>query len=153
MPPAAARRAEPLVAAAFTLIEIAISLALVAVSVTSVLLVFPVGIKAQQLARFQLYAAAKAQEMVEAFVSCSNANANIDTEAFQPWDVPVAYRATAPDLESRLATHQFGIMPLPLAIARRLDSDGDEIQRILDGGGYVYYSQPQAATGLDATAY
>src|SRR4051794_3662333 len=121
MPPPAVCRADPVFASAFTLIEIAIALALVALSVSTVLLVFPTGIKAQQLARFQLYAAAKAQEMVEAFVACSNANANIDTEAFQPWDVPVAYRATAPDLESRLATHQFGIMPLPLAIARRLD--------------------------------
>src|SRR3954465_12519149 len=141
MPPPVLSGSDRPIATGFTLIEIAISLPLVAVAVTSVLLVFPTGIRAQQLARFQLYAAAKAQEMVEAFVACSNANANIDTEAFQPWDVPVAYRATAPDLESRLATHQFGIMPLPLAIARRLDSDGDEIQRILDGGGYVYYSQ------------
>src|SRR3954468_16981439 len=131
MSPGLLRRAER-VASAFTLVEIAIALALVALCMTTVLLVFPTGIKAQQLARFQLYAAVKAQEMVEAFVACSNANANIDTEAFQAWDVPVGYRATSPDLESRLATHQFGIMPLPPAIARRLDSDGDEIQRILD---------------------
>ncbi len=138
---------------AFSLFEVAISLAIVALSVTSVLLLFPMGVKTQQQARFRLYAAAKAQEMVESFAASHNTNPNIDAEAMQAWDVPVGYRATHPDLEARLSTHLFGIMPLPMAIARRLDSDNDEIQKILDEGGYLYYSQPQATTNLDPTAY
>ncbi len=138
---------------AFSLFEVAISLAIVALSVTSVLLLFPMGVKTQQQARFRLYAAAKAQEMVESFAASHNANSNIDAEAMQAWDVPVGYRATHPDLETRLSTHLFGIMPLPMTIARRLDSDNDEIQKILDEGGYLYYSQPQATTNLDPTAY
>jgi hypothetical protein len=37
-------------------------------------------------------------------------------------------------------------MPLPLALAQRLDSDNDEIQQVLSQGGYIYYSQPMATT-------
>lgn len=43
----------------FTLFEVALSLVIVATAVLSVLLIFPVGIKAQQLARFRLYASSR----------------------------------------------------------------------------------------------
>src|SRR4051812_33134962 len=56
-------------AAAFTLFEVAISLALVAIGVTTVMLVFPVGVKAQQVARLRVLAAVKAVEMVESFAA------------------------------------------------------------------------------------
>jgi hypothetical protein len=39
-------------------------------------------------------------------------------------------------------------MPLPLDIAKRLDSDGKDLEDILQNGGYVYYSQPLASTGM-----
>ncbi len=132
--------------AAFTLFEIVISLLLLTVGVISTLMLFPVGIKAQQLARFQLYAAAKAEEMIETFTATQNANPAIDTEAPEAWNVHVGYRPQDWDLECRLSSHRYGIMPLPLAIARRLDSDGDEIQRILEDGGNIYYAQPGAST-------
>jgi hypothetical protein len=140
------------VRAGFTLFEVCISLMIVAIGVLSVLILLPAGLKAQQLARFQLYAAAKAEEMVECFVNTHNANPAIDTEAFEAWDVPVSYRSQAWDLESRVATHRFGVLPLPLDLGRRLDSDNDEIQRILAEGGYLYYSQPMATTNIEEQA-
>jgi hypothetical protein len=131
----------------FTLFEVSISLVLVAFGVVSVLMLFPSGLKAQQMARFQIYAAAKAEEMIEQFNGTQHSNPAIDSEGVAMWDVPVAHKAQSWDLESRLSAHRFGIMPLPLDVARRLDSDGDEIQQILDQGGYVYFSQPLASTG------
>src|SRR3954469_20336587 len=136
-------------AAASTLFELAISLALVATGVTTVMLVFPIGVKAQQTARLRVLAAVKAVEMAESFAATHNTNPAVDAEAFAPWDVPSSRCTMAPDIEQRLATSRFGIMPLPLAIARRIDSDGDAIARILDEGGLLYYAQPTATTNLE----
>lgn len=136
----------------FTLFEVAISLLIMTIAVISCLLIFPIGIKAQQLARMKLLAAAKAQEMVSVFATANTSNPSIDVEATNPWDSPVAYKAMAWDLEARLSSSKFGIMPLPLRIAQRIDSDGDEIQNILDRGGYIYYSQPNATAGLDSNS-
>ncbi|MBA3846881.1 MAG: hypothetical protein H0X45_09580, partial [Planctomycetes bacterium] len=126
---------------AFTLIEVALALALITLAVGSTMLLFPVGLKAQQLARFGLYAAMKAEEIAELAAAAPNDNTNIDSEAFQPWDVPIGYRVLAPDIEARVASPPYGIMPLPLTIARRIDSDGDEIAGVLDSGAQLYYSQ------------
>jgi hypothetical protein len=133
----------------FTLFEVAISLGLVAFGVVSVLMLFPSGLKAQQMARFQIYAAAKAEEMIEQFNCVQTSNPAVDSEGLEMWDQPVSYRAQTCDLESKLSSHRYGIMPLPLELARRLDSDGDEIKEILDQGGYIYYSQPLASTGTE----
>ena len=130
----------------FTLFEVAISLVLVSFGVVSVLMLFPVGIKAQEMARFRVYAACKAEEMVETFNATTNANPAIDTEGLMPWDTAGAYRAQAWDMEARLSSHRYGIMPLPVALAQRIDSDSDEIQQIISQGGYIYYSQPLATT-------
>src|SRR3954468_7262764 len=119
---------------ATTLFEVAIALLIAAVAVTAAMLAAPGGLKARQLARFRLLAAMKAEEIAELAADAPNDNTGLDSEAFQPWDVPIAHRVFAPDLESRVASPPYGIMPLPVAIARRLDSDGDEIQRLLDQG-------------------
>ncbi len=42
---------------------------------------------------------------------------------------------------------------LPTTISQRLDSDNDEIQSILSNGGYLYYPQPLANTGLTDTGF
>ncbi|HYE06741.1 MAG TPA: hypothetical protein VEL07_14585 [Planctomycetota bacterium] len=131
-----------------TLFEVAISLAMLAFCVTGVLLAFPAGVQAQQAARFRLLAAAKAEEMVDAFNTIHNHNTVIDAEAPQPWETTAGRRAMAHDLETRLANPQTGLMPLPEAIARRLDSDAGEIARLLDDGGQIYYPQPMATTGV-----
>ena len=133
----------------FTLFEVSISLALVAFGVVSVLMLFPSGIKAQQMSRFQLLAAARAMEMIDQFGSSSNTNLLREREGVNPWDTYGSDRSYSPDLETRIATYRFGMFPLPMDIARRLDSDGDEIQKILSQGGYLYYSQPSATTGFN----
>src|ERR1043165_2223528 len=130
----------------FTLFEVAISLVILAFGVVSIMALFPAGLKAQQMSRFQLYAAAKAEEMVEQFSPAHFDNATADTEGSECWNVASSYRSQTWDLDARIASHRYGMMPLPLELARRLDSDGDEIQQILAAGGYVYYSQPTAST-------
>ena len=133
---------------AFTLFEVSISLVLVAFGVVSVLMMFPSGLRAQQMARFQIYAAAKAEEMIEQFNGTHSSSPAIDSEGLAMWDVPVTYKPQSHDLEAKLSAHRFGIMPLPLELARRIDSDSDEIKLILDQGGYLYYSQPLASTNV-----
>ena len=137
----------------FTLFEIAISLVLVSFGVISILILFPMGIKAQENARFRIYAAAKALEIVESYNASHNANPAFEAEAPNAWDVHVTGRNLAPDLEARDSSYRFGMFPLPLTIAQRLDSDGDEIQTILSQGGYLYYSQPLATTGLSESGF
>lgn len=137
----------------FTLFEVGLSLMLVSFSVVSVLMLFPQGIKAQQLSRFQIYASAKALEMVEAYNSSHNANPAVDIEAPNEWDVHISYKNLAPDLESRVSSYRFGLFPLPTSIAQRLDSDNQEIQSVMAEGGYLYYSQPLATTGLQENGF
>ncbi|MBA3936056.1 MAG: hypothetical protein H0X38_01210 [Planctomycetes bacterium] len=154
MSPATAPQPQPTHArGGFTLFEVALALGLVTFGVVSTLMLFPAGLKAQQLARFKIYASAKALEMVDAYNSFHNQNPASDIEAPNAWDVHTTYKGQAPDLESRLASYRNGLLPLPLTIARRLDSDGDEIQNLLAQGGYLYYSQPLATTGLNETAF
>jgi hypothetical protein len=131
---------------AFTLFEVAISLVIVTGGVVSVLMLIPSGIKAQELARLQILAATKAEEMIEAFTHTNIASPGCDTEGYALWDVPIGHRSQSWDLETRLGNHRYGLMPVPRDIARRIDSEGDEIQRILALGGQLYYSQPGATT-------
>ena len=136
----------------FTLFEVVVALAVLTVAVTSSLALFTHSLRAHRLARFQLYASAKAVELVECYMAGTNTVLCVDIEAPRPWDVPMNYRATAPDLEARVATRRFGAAALPTDIARRLDSDGDEMQRILDAGGQLLYALPQAPTAWDESA-
>jgi hypothetical protein len=133
----------------FTLFEVAISLGIVSFGVVSVLMLLPAGIKAQQLSRYQILASVRAMEMVDIFSSATDASIMLDREGPHPWDTATSYRAYAPDLETRVGTFRFGLFPLPPDISRRLDSDGDEIQRIVADGGYLYYSQPSATSGFN----
>jgi hypothetical protein len=133
----------------FTLFEVALSLALVTFGVVSLMMLFATGARAQQLSRFQIIASAKALEMIDTFATSTNSNLQMEREGPNPWDTIGSYRSYAPDLEAHIATFRSGLYPLPLDIARRLDSDGDEIRRILDDGGYLYYSQPLATTGFN----
>lgn len=134
---------------AFTLFEVAISLGIVSFGVVSVLMLLPSGIKAQQMSRFQLLASARAMEMIDQFGSAANTNLLMEREGINPWDSYASYRSYAPDLETRIATYRFGMFPLPQDIAKRLDSDGDEIHQILGRGGYLYYTQPMASVGFN----
>ncbi len=137
---------------AFTLFEVAIAMALVSIAVTTVLVLFPAGIKAQQHARFRVLASAKMLELVDMFNTANDGNPSMDHEGMDPWDVPMAYRSRSFDLESLVPSHRSGVAPLPLTIARRLDSDGDEIQKLLDEGGYLYYALPHITGNFDERA-
>lgn len=55
---------------------------------------------------------------------------------------------TAHDFERVLCNRINGLIPVPDLIARRIDSDGDEIKRILDEGGKLYYLDPGTVRGL-----
>jgi hypothetical protein len=138
---------------AFTLFEVSLSLTLVSFGVVSVLIMLPSGIKAQQMARYQIIAAAKAMELVEAYNATHNGNPAVDIEAKFPWDVHINNKNLQPDLESRVASYRYGMFPLPTDIAKRFDSDGDEIQRVLAEGGDLYYSQPLATTGFQENGF
>jgi hypothetical protein len=135
----------------FTLFEVAISLAIASFGVVSVLVLFPVGIQAEQMSRMRVYAGVKAEEIVEEFANSSTTSPSIETEAPDSWEVPSGYRVMTPDLESRISAPRYGIMPVPSVIAQRLDSDNDEIQTILSQGGNLYYSQAQETSGLEDT--
>ncbi len=137
---------------AFTLFEVAIAMALVAVAVTSVLVLFPAGIKAQQHARFRVLASAKMLELVDMFNTANDGNPSMDHEGMDPWDVPMAYRSRSFDLESLVPSHRSGVAPLPMTIARRLDSDAGEIAKLLDEGGYLYYALPHITGNFDERA-
>lgn len=88
-------------------------------------------------------------EMIDQFNSSTNANLLMEREGVNPWDTYASYRSYAADIEARIATFRFGMFPLPMDIAKRLDSDGDEIQQILSRGGYLYYTQPLASVGFN----
>jgi hypothetical protein len=136
---------------AFTLFEVAISLALITFGIASVSLLYPNGIKAVQNSRFQIYASAKALDMIDAYNGAPTAEPSLETEAPCPWDVSSGRSNTAFDLERRLSSYHFGILPLPLTIAQRIDSDADEIQGLISQGGCLYYSQPMATSGFMET--
>ena len=125
----------------FTLVEVAISLGIVAIGVLTLALFLPIALKGYQQARFQLYADAKVLELIEQFMSWQVYNF-YHPEADQAWDTPTGYRAFAPDLEVKCVNGQTGFLPVPRDIAYRIDSPNDEVKKILDAGGDIFYSQP-----------
>ena len=135
----------------FTLFEVGISLVILSVGVLSVLMLMPIGIKAQQLSRFQIIASAKAIEIM-----------SVNANQWRKWDeqrmegqslglCSINQIAMSPLVEQKACNWRHGSLPVPPEIARRLDSDNDEIQKILNDGGYLFYSSPRpiASTGED----
>ncbi len=134
----------------FTLFEVGISLLLVSFGVVSVLMIFPVGLKQTQASKYKIIAAAKAVELVDSFAGAVDEARMLDAEVPEAWEgLPFCYTNYRWDLEQHICNFRYGIQPLPLEIARRLDSEGNEIQRILDEGGYIYYTMPMANLSLD----
>lgn len=134
-----------------TLFEVAISLLILSVAIVSTLMLFPMGLQAQQLARYQMVAAAKAVSVaVVPNHRQQLAHHRSEAEAFGNVADGVSVNAGPwrPDLHQRLNTARSGYgVPLPFDIARRLDSDGDEIMEILDEGGTVFYIPPSGGSG------
>lgn len=129
----------------FTLFEVSISLVIVAVGVISVLVLIPSGIKQLTAQRFRIYAAAVANQLIDVYANADASQVFVDHEAPRAWDIPIDRRVNAPDLEMRLSNQRYGLMPIPTDIARRLDSDGDEMKQIIERGGHLYYVQPNVA--------
>ncbi len=138
----------------FTLFEVGISTVLIALGILTLALFLPVGIKAQQKARFEIYAATKSLDMVEQFVSqgfnlsLPGGRFQIQLEADEPWNCIAGYKAYTPDLETSITDIRSSIYPLPRVIAERLMSANDEIRHILDAGGNLYYSNPLPTHGI-----
>ena len=134
----------------FTLFEVALSLVIVTFSVVTVLMFIPTGIRAQQKARFQLLASAKALELIEQFSGKSGGERIADFETPEPWEArPFCYSSTRWDLECRVSRWDSGVIPMPTDIASRIDSDGDEIQRLLAAGGQLFYIDPRSLPSVD----
>lgn len=147
------RRSEPVgissrTRLALTLVEVAISAALLTIGILALALFVPGALKAQQQARFKLYAAIQAMDMVEAFANAPAIQAETPVEAAKPWDAQTGYAAYMPDLEQKLASPSFGIAPVPTDIANRLDSENGLIQRVLANGGRLYFANPRGAAEM-----
>ena len=136
----------------FTLFEVSISLVLVAFGVISVMTLFPIGIKAEQMARMRIFAAVKAEEILDSFATLPKDNPGIDVEAPNAWEVAVAHRPLVPDLEARMLSSRNGIMSVPMDIVRRLESENDEIQKVIQQGGHLYYSKATGTSGFQESA-
>ncbi len=126
----------------FTLFEVGVSLLIMGVAVTSVLVLLPSGIQAQQAVRYQFMAAGKLQTIVGATTAPTTLDEMLTWhESPNLADGAVINAANyAPDLEAYANSLSDGCgIPIPPEIARRLDSDGDEIATILSEGGSVFY--------------
>jgi len=126
---------------AFTFFEVAISLALVAMAILTLAAFLPGAVRAHQNARFRLYADVLVSSLIDDFTGRQTTNSQW-AEAEQCWDVATGYRSLAPDLEAKWSTQAGGMAPIPRNIAYRLDSDRDEIRRLLEDGGDLYYEVP-----------
>ena len=152
----------------FTLIEVMIATLVLVTAALVVLMLLPGALRGQQTSRYQMVAAAHAQSMLTAFyqhgIDLNDLNTQFlpdtSTKALPPRPGDAAFKGKELrdaildrrllsqlgnfDLERVVGTRSYGNYPVPLPIARRLDSPQDEIRHILDGGGYIYYTDPSA---------
>lgn len=116
---------------------------LVTFGVVSILMLLPSGIQAQQQARFQIHAAVLMQNMTKKLSTQGQNNQmyNVQVESERLTNNFYLDRA-APSLEGVAEAGNIQLAPLPVDIAQRLDSDNDEINRIVSEGGRIYYNLP-----------
>jgi len=136
-----------------TLVEVLFSLLILATAVLSVVLLFPAGVRTLEQSRFQTYAALKAMEITD-FVAQSRKNwlendLEIDDGLKVGGGIRLGTNAfTArhmPDIEQMLLREMGTAYPMPPQIARRLDSPGDMIGRVIADGGILFYADPMAS--------
>lgn len=149
----------------FTLLEVLVSTVLLVAGLLSVILLFPAGIRAQQQARNQMYASVKAMELADAFsqhaLRFGDRMHVLENTTDNIWRVharavglgmlrEAAYGSRVRyDLENVASAGGLnGFYPVPLDIARRLDSPGGTIAKVLDQGGYLYYPDPRPVRGF-----
>lgn len=163
---------------AFTFVEVLVSAGILITGCLVVLALLPAALKAQQMARYRIWAAANATTLMEAFAhpplpptpavnttyfmrngttgNVTNATAYSDPPS-PGWASHLRTRRVfgssfAYDLEQVVSRPQGGLIPVPPEIARRLDSDGDEIQQHLAAGGAVFYLEPAQFRGVSRLA-
>lgn len=146
----------------FTLFEVAVSMAILAIGLTVMLTLIPLGLRTQEQARSRMLAAIQVNNMIDSFgnlglVHRSSAGVTDgknplgephSTAMQRPWLTHLSRRSTSFDLEDRVSSLWGGMAPVPMAIARRLDSPNGEIASILDQGGYIYYTKPGTTGGF-----
>ncbi len=156
---------------AFTLFEVVISMLVLSIAVLTTIALLPIGLKAQQLARYQLYAGSAALTLMENFHApmisfnghgtlAPDLNTNLAPAGSPPipgWanrlrDCNLVASPYQHDIERYLCGWMTGVYPVPLEIARRIDSDNDEIQRLLDAGGCLLYQDTGYVRGLTVSS-
>lgn len=149
----------------FTLTEVAFSIAIMVTAVVTVLLLLSASLRTVQRSRMGSHSAAMAMTLLErfqqddedfrsrqddnnpytkAFVTSKDGNIDsIERRADRAVSGLMAHFMTPGqfDLETRLLCSGL-IIPVPTTVARRLDSPGDAIGRMLDAGGRLYYFNP-----------
>lgn len=125
----------------FTLFEVAISTVLVTFGVVSVLMLLPSGLKAQHHARMQIHASVMMQNLARSLVEPAQVNFNLQVETELPTNNQYLRRGLH-DLEVIGEGTGLDLCQVPTVLAQRIDSDNDEINRIIAAGGRLYYSSP-----------
>lgn len=159
----------------FTLVEVVLSMGLVAMAVLTIAALLPAMFKTQQIVRLQTYAATHAMTISNAvaqgnprfpgFTAAVTPNSDVSTfslervgksHSFARMQLPggAFSRPSFADVEQiitgngkRYATGQTGI-PIPPEIAGRIDSENDEIKALLSDGGYLFYPPPGSFSGF-----
>ncbi|MFM2089765.1 MAG: hypothetical protein RLZZ127_254 [Planctomycetota bacterium] len=146
----------PKATAGFTLFEVILSSLILATVVLVALMVIPVGMRTQAVARSQLYAAGVAMSLADSFHNPIMDFSDIeqvritrdDRVAQNLRNHGIHSAAYQFDFEKAVSRAFSGALPLPDDMARRLDSDNGEIARILDDGGKLYYVDPRFVRNL-----
>ena len=172
--------------AGFTIIEICISLLVMAIAVITVAMFLTSALQRQQEAQDRMAGAMAAQMLMEAFSAPKNmmdGDRAIDVGGSSwgytnrgrlrgekvgencgwkdlawtsEWKAALVAQMMErqvfgsegmPDLERVLANAVEGLLPLPPDIARRLESENDEIRRHIDAGGQLFYIDPYFPRG------
>lgn len=130
-----------------TLFEVGVSLLIVGMAISTVLALFPVGLKAQQESRFRLLASAQLSAMVANIAE--RKDILFGEEGLRRGDRPFTNNQShMPDFDAAGWMMHAVLHPLPPSIAQRLDSDHDEIATLLAEGGQIFYpSLGSAASG------
>ncbi|MDA3960609.1 MAG: prepilin-type N-terminal cleavage/methylation domain-containing protein, partial [Planctomycetota bacterium] len=134
---------------AFTLFEVLIAMLVMAIAVLAVAGILPSGIKAQEQARYQLYASALALEILHTQANDGTTHYGTTHPENQAYGTGMASNRNSTNLilANNIELSFRSLKPLPGALAGRLSSDGDEIAQILAGGGQIYYANGQQLRG------
>ncbi len=154
----------------FTLMEVALATLVLVVSCLVVLMLLPNALRVQKMSRYKVVASLHAQNLMARFYQSSLDTTDVQAYMpFQDDSISRGYGdvqyagvtlgedtaegcynlikrnkmlslAGEYDFERQIANAFNNTYPVPLAIARRLDSPNDEIKKLLDAGGAVYYS-------------